>query len=73
MADTLNELGNVASLRNDYVDAQARFERVADIYRAIYGDHHYLVAEYEALGNAQQAKRFRQELAANEAGPPAAR
>jgi hypothetical protein len=54
VADTLNELGNVASLRNDYVGAQTRFQRVADIYRSIYGDHHYLVAI--ALSNVAYVK-----------------
>jgi tetratricopeptide (TPR) repeat protein len=46
----MNELGNVASMRDNYDEAEARFQQVVDIYRAIYGDHHYLVAI--ALSNA---------------------
>jgi eukaryotic-like serine/threonine-protein kinase len=44
VAEILNELGNVASMRDKYDEAEARFRHVADIYRAVYGDHHYLVA-----------------------------
>ena len=44
MAETLNELGNVASMRDRLDEAEARFGRAVDIYRAVYGDHHYLVA-----------------------------
>jgi tetratricopeptide (TPR) repeat protein len=31
-------------MRDKLDEAEARFRRVADIYRAVYGDHHYLVA-----------------------------
>jgi serine/threonine-protein kinase len=44
VAETLNELGNVASMRDKLDEAEARFRRAVDIYRAVYGDHHYLVA-----------------------------
>jgi serine/threonine-protein kinase len=44
VAEAVNELGNVASMRDNYDEAGKQFRRVADIYRAIYGDHHYLVA-----------------------------
>src|ERR1700676_2591856 len=44
VAETLNELGNVASMRDHLDEAEARFQRAAGIYRAVYGDHHYLVA-----------------------------
>jgi eukaryotic-like serine/threonine-protein kinase len=44
VADTLNELGNVAEMRDQLDDAEAYYKRVVDIYRAIYGDHHYYVA-----------------------------
>src|SRR6202040_3012582 len=44
VAETLNELGNVASMRDHLDEAEARFQRAADIYRTVYGDHHYLVA-----------------------------
>jgi serine/threonine-protein kinase len=44
VAETVNELGNVASMRDHLDEAEARFRRAVDIYRAVYGDHHYLVA-----------------------------
>src|SRR5207302_5028869 len=44
VAETVNELGNVASMRDKLDEAEARFRRAVDIYRAVYGDHHYLVA-----------------------------
>ena len=44
VAETLNELGNVASMRDKLDDAEVQFRRAVDIYRAVYGDHHYLVA-----------------------------
>lgn len=44
VAEAVNELGNVASMRNNYDEAGKQFRRVVDIYRSIYGDHHYLVA-----------------------------
>ncbi len=65
VADTLNELGNAASLRGDYAGAQERFQRVADIYRAIYGDQHYLVAI--ALSNVAYAKLNLEDYAGAEA------
>jgi serine/threonine-protein kinase len=66
VADTLNELGNAASLRGDYAGAQERFQRVADIYRAIYGDQDYLVAI--ALSNVAYAKLNLEDYAGAEAG-----
>jgi serine/threonine-protein kinase len=44
VAETLNELGNVASMRDKLDEAEVRFRRAVDIYRTVYGDHHYLVA-----------------------------
>jgi serine/threonine-protein kinase len=44
VADTLNELGNVAEMRDQLDDAEKYYLRVVDIYRTIYGDHHYYVA-----------------------------
>src|SRR5439155_1112896 len=44
VAETVNELGNVASMRDHLDEAEARFRRAVEIYRAVYGDHHYLVA-----------------------------
>lgn len=44
VADTLNELGNLASMREQLDEAGAKFTRVVDIYRSVYGDHHYMVA-----------------------------
>ena len=37
VADTLNELGNVANMREDLDRAEAYARRVVDIYRAVYG------------------------------------
>jgi serine/threonine-protein kinase len=31
-------------MRDHLDEAEARFQRAADIYRTVYGDHHYLVA-----------------------------
>ena len=31
-------------MRDQLDEAEARFQRAADIYRSVYGDHHYLVA-----------------------------
>ena len=44
VAETLNELAANESMRNDMDGAIVQFRRVAEIYRSIYGDHHYLVA-----------------------------
>jgi len=44
VAEAVNEIGNIDSMRDDYAAAGKQFERVADIYRKVYGDHHYLVA-----------------------------
>ena len=46
VASTLNELGIVALKEDKYDAAEQYFKRMADIYRAVYGEHHYL------LGNA---------------------
>jgi eukaryotic-like serine/threonine-protein kinase len=35
---------NVAEMRDYLEEAEAYYHRVVDIYRAIYGDHHYYVA-----------------------------
>jgi serine/threonine-protein kinase len=43
VASTLNDLGNVASGRDDYDAAEAAFTRMADIYTRIYEGHHYLI------------------------------
>jgi eukaryotic-like serine/threonine-protein kinase len=53
VADTVNELGNVASIRGNYEEAEKRFQREGDIYRSVYGDRHYLVAI--ALSNVAYA------------------
>jgi serine/threonine-protein kinase len=37
-------LGNAASKQDKYGLAEQYFEREADIYRAVYGEHHYLFA-----------------------------
>jgi len=37
VAAAINELGNVASMRDHLDEAEARFRRAADIYRAVYG------------------------------------
>lgn len=65
-ADTLNELGNIASLNEDYPRAQACFQRVADIYRSIHGEQHYLVAI--ALSNVAYVQLNRKDYAGAEAG-----
>jgi eukaryotic-like serine/threonine-protein kinase len=44
VASALNELGNVASRRERYPEAETAFQRVLDIYRSVYHDHHYLIA-----------------------------
>ena len=66
VADTLNELGNAASMRDDYAAAEERFQRVADIYRSIYGERHYLVAI--ALSNVAYVKLNRKDYAGAEVG-----
>jgi serine/threonine-protein kinase len=44
VASVVNELGNIAYQRDHYDEAIAYFQRNLDIYRAIYGDKHYLIA-----------------------------
>ena len=44
VAETLNELGNVANMREHLDEAEDYFRRTVDIYRAVYGDHHFSVA-----------------------------
>jgi serine/threonine-protein kinase len=43
VASVLNELGSVAYSRKYLDEAEARFGRMADIYRAVYNGHHYLI------------------------------
>ncbi len=43
VASALNELGNIASVSGRYRDAEAAFQRMVEIYRAVYHDHHYLI------------------------------
>jgi serine/threonine-protein kinase len=40
----LNELGTVALQREQFDEAEARFTRMAEIYKTAYGEHHYLYA-----------------------------
>ena len=43
VASTVNELASIAVQNNRYDEAEAGFRRMLSIYRAIYGDHHYLL------------------------------
>jgi serine/threonine-protein kinase len=54
----LNELGTVALQRGRYDEAEARFRRMADIYKTAYGENHYLYALASAnLGSVFLAKK----------------
>ena len=49
VAETLNELGGVAYMRDQFDEAEADFQRMIDLYRAVYHDgHHYQIAVGEA-------------------------
>jgi tetratricopeptide (TPR) repeat protein len=36
-------LGNIASASGQYAEAEKQFQRMVEIYRAVYHDHHYLI------------------------------
>jgi tetratricopeptide (TPR) repeat protein len=44
VANVLNELASVALASGRFQEAERLFQRVADIYKASYGEHHYLYA-----------------------------
>jgi eukaryotic-like serine/threonine-protein kinase len=49
VAETVNELGGVAYMRDQLDEAEAQFQRMIDIYRAVYhGRHNYQIAVGEA-------------------------
>jgi len=44
VASAVNDLGNIAIQRSQLTEAEAAFRRMGDIYRAVYGGRHYLLA-----------------------------
>lgn len=46
--------------REQYAEAEARFRRMADIYRAVYNNHHYLIGI--ALSNLAGVYRARNQF-----------
>ena len=58
VASTVNELGNIAYQQNRYDDADMWWSRMLSIYRAIYGDHHYLIGVATSnLATAQYGRK----------------
>jgi tetratricopeptide (TPR) repeat protein len=43
VASAVNELGSVAMQRGQHAEAVADFQRIAHIYRSVYGGKHYLI------------------------------